>query len=185
MRSAYERIEAEAPTANNGGVIDGGHVGSLGNGDWLEYGTVDFGSSGPYQVNSLVSGGSSGSGLVTYRVDSPTGPVVADFAIANTGGWNTYKQIPANAGGVTGEHKLYVTFKSGYSGDYVNLDRFQFSVKGAPRPDLMSAYTVTEAEQTADRHRKVTSRRPRRPTAQGHLAGLRHRRLRQARTRPG
>ncbi|MEI2718440.1 MAG: carbohydrate-binding protein [Candidatus Nanopelagicales bacterium] len=110
VRSAYERIEAEAPTATNGGVIDGGHVGNLGNGDWLEYGTVDFGSSGPYQVNSLVSGGSSGSGLVTYRVDSPTGPVVADFAIANTGGWNTYKQIPANAGGVTGEHKLYVTF---------------------------------------------------------------------------
>ena len=138
MRSAYDRVEAETPTANNGGVIDGGHVGNLGNGDWLEYGTVDFGSSGPFQVYSLVSAGSSGSGLVSYRVDSPTGPIVGSFAIADTGGWNTYKQIPANAGGVTGVHKLYVAFTSGYSGDYVNLDRFQFAIKGAPRPDLTS-----------------------------------------------
>lgn len=135
-RSAYARIEAESAAPNSGGVIEGTHVGSLANGDYLGYGPVDFGTDGLFQVQSLVAGGSSGSGLVRYRIDSPTGPVLGDFAIGSTGGWNSYRQIPANAGGATGVHQLFVTFESGYKGDYVNLDRFQFQRIGTPIPDL-------------------------------------------------
>ena len=123
---------------NHGGVLEGGHVGGLGDGDWLDYGEVDFGTDEPFQVYSLVSGGSGGSGLVTYRVDAPTGPVLGKFALSNTGGWDTYKQIPANAGGHSGKHRLFVTFESGYSGDYVNIDRFQFTKRGEAKPDLSS-----------------------------------------------
>ncbi|MGA9146871.1 MAG: carbohydrate-binding protein, partial [Candidatus Nanopelagicales bacterium] len=138
VRSAFGRVEAELPSVNSGGVIESGHVAGLGNGDWLEYGSVDFGSGGLNQIQSLVSGGSSGSGLVSYRVDSPTGPLLGNFAVGNTGGWNSYRQIPANASGPTGVHKLYVAFTSGYPGDYVNLDRFQLQKAGQARPDLVN-----------------------------------------------
>ena len=40
VRSAFDRVEAEVPSANSGGVIEGGHVAGLGNGDWLEYGRL-------------------------------------------------------------------------------------------------------------------------------------------------
>ena len=69
----------------SGGLLEGGHVGGLGNADWLDYGLVDFGSGGLNQIQSLVSGGSTGSGLVSYRVDSPTGPLLGNFAVGNTG----------------------------------------------------------------------------------------------------
>ena len=134
---------------NNGGVIAGGHVGGLGNGDWLDYGNVDFGSGGLFQVQSLVSGGSGGSGLISYRVDSPTGPVLGDLSIGSTGGWDSYRQIPANAAGATGVHKLYVTFRSGYPFAYVNLDRFVFQLRGTPTPDLIAPTLTTPLLLTA------------------------------------
>ena len=89
VRSALIVWRRRCPSANFGGVIEGGHVVGLGNGDWLEYGSVDFGSGGLSQIQSLVSGGSSGSGLVSYRVDSPAGPLLGNFAVGNTGGWNS------------------------------------------------------------------------------------------------
>ena len=77
-----------------------------------------------------------------FRVDSPTGPIVGDLSLASTGGWNNYVTIPANAGGVTGVHTLYVTFESGYYGDYVNVDRLQFGQRGQAVPNLADAPTV-------------------------------------------
>ena len=32
--------------------------------------------------------------LVSYRVDSPTGPLLGNFAIGNTGGWNSVSADP-------------------------------------------------------------------------------------------
>ena len=135
MRSAYGPIDATSADTITGATAAGGHVGPLGNGDWLEFSNIDFGT-GLFQAYALVAGGSSGSGLITYRVDSPTGPVLGSLAIATTGGWTTYRQIPANAGGTTGIHDLYVTFTSGYPGDYANLARLQFGKAGTPTPTL-------------------------------------------------
>lgn len=116
-------------------------MGGLGNGDWLEFSNVDFGA-GPFQAYLRAAGGSGGSGLVRFRVDSPTGPVLGDLAIGNTGGWNNYVTLPTNAGGTTGVHNLFVTFESGYPGDYVNVDRLQFGKIGQAAPDLASAPEV-------------------------------------------
>ncbi len=130
---------------NTGGLIEGGHVGGLGNGDWLAFNNVDFGNTTPMQVHTLAAGGSSGSGLVRFRLDSPTGPLLGDFAIADTGGWNSYRSIPATTPGTaTGVHTLYITFESGYPGDYVNIDRFAFQKQGTPIPDLSNSAAAVQ-----------------------------------------
>ena len=128
-------IEAEGADEVSGGLLEGGNVGGLGNGDFLKFGNVDF-STGLFQAYLRASGGSGGSGLVRFRVGSPTGQILGDLALASTGGWDNYVTIPANAGGATGVHDLYVTFESGYAGDYVNVDRLQFGRAGQAPPDL-------------------------------------------------
>lgn len=128
-------IEAEHATVNHGGISQGTNVGGLGNGDWLSFAGVDFGT-GAFQAHIRAAGGSGGSGLIRYRLDSPTGPVLGDLAIGNTGGWTNYRTIPANVAKTGGIHTLYVTFESGYPGDYVNVDRLQFQQLNQPIPNL-------------------------------------------------
>jgi len=136
VRSAFSVVEAESAVQVHGGEVAGGVVTGLGDGDWLDLGLVDFAGGPAHQVYSLVAAGSSGSGLVRYRLDSVSGPVLGEFSIADTGGWSSFKQVPANAGGGSGVHRLFVTFESGYRGDFVSLDRLQLAPRGAPVPDL-------------------------------------------------
>ncbi|GAA4263075.1 hypothetical protein GCM10022255_104330 [Dactylosporangium darangshiense] len=67
------------------------------------------------------------SGLVEVRIDSPTGPVLGSFAIANTGGWTTFRNVLANMSAVTGTHTVYVTLTSGQPADFVSLDWITFA----------------------------------------------------------
>jgi hypothetical protein len=144
VRSAFVPWEAEAAQEVSGSQVRGPVVGALGNGDFLRFDGVDFGA-GVFQAYARVAGGSDGSGLVRFRVGSPTGPVVGDFALASTGGWDQYVTVPANAGGVSGVQTLFVTFESGYSGDYVNLDRLVFGAIGQPTPDLSQSVAANGA----------------------------------------
>jgi hypothetical protein len=135
--SAYSAIPAASDTAQNstqtettsdgppGGTQD---VGWIHNGSWLRYDNVDFGSTPATQFYGRVaSGAGSGiSGLVEVRLDSPTNPVLGSFAIATTGGWQTWETVPANMSGVTGVHTVYLTFTSGQPADYVNVHWFDF-----------------------------------------------------------
>ena len=102
----------------------------------MKFTGIDFGNPGPFQVYTLAASDAASSGLVSYRIDSPTGPLLGSFAIGTTGGWNTYRQIPANASGTTGIHDVFVTFTSGAPSDFVTIDRFQFGRIGAPIPNL-------------------------------------------------
>jgi hypothetical protein len=53
---------------------------------------------------------------------------VATFAIANTGGWQSWETVPANMNtAVTGVHTLYLTFASGQPQNFVNVHWFTFS----------------------------------------------------------
>ena len=75
----------------------------------------------------LASGATGGaSGLVQVRLDSPTGAVLGDLALANTGGWSSFREIPFNVASATGRHTLYVTFSSGQGADFGILDRLTF-----------------------------------------------------------
>ncbi|MEV8526793.1 glycoside hydrolase family 16 protein [Streptomyces sp. NPDC052000] len=134
-RDAYGPIQAESydqqsgvtteTTTDSGGGKD---IGSVANGDWALYKGVDFGTTAARQFNARVASGAAGgvSGLVEVRLDSPSSAPVGSFAVANTGGWQSWRTIPANISGVTGTHDVYLTFSSGQSADFVNVNWFDF-----------------------------------------------------------
>ncbi|MGD0063851.1 MAG: carbohydrate-binding protein [Streptosporangiaceae bacterium] len=109
--------------------VDGNQASQLVNGDYLEYNSINFGS-GSRQFDARVASGAAGgvSGLVEVVLDSPSNAPVGSFAVGNTGGWTSWKTIPANISTVTGTHNVYLEFVSGAGGNppYVSLHYFNF-----------------------------------------------------------
>jgi beta-glucanase (GH16 family) len=133
---ARSTIQAEAYQAQSGTIVEptsdvggGQNVGAIGNGDWLRYDGVNFGTEAAHQFKARVASGAAAgvSGLVQVRLDSLTAAPIGDFALANTGGWQSWRTVPANITAVTGTHTVYLTFSSGQPADYVNVNWFTFS----------------------------------------------------------
>lgn len=134
-RDAYSTIQAESfdqqsgiateATTDTGGGQD---IGFVANGDWALYRGVDFGATPARQFAARVASGAGGgvSGLVEVRVDSRSNPSVGSFAVANTGGWQSWRTVPANISDLTGVHDVYLTFTSGQPADFVNVNWFTF-----------------------------------------------------------
>ena len=59
-------------------------------------------------------------------LDSPSNSPVGSFAVGNTGGWSTWKTIPANISKVTGTHNVYLVFVSGAGGNQEDPSRGRF-----------------------------------------------------------
>ena len=132
-RDAYSTIEAESYDASAGVQTEtssegGQDVGYIANGDWMQYNNVNFGTGGVKDFQARVaSGAASGiSGLVEVRIDSRSNAPIGSFALANTGGWQTWQTIPGNVSNVSGIHTVYLTFTSGQSADFVNVNWFNF-----------------------------------------------------------
>jgi len=131
--SSQGSISVTAATGDsNPSGVDGNQAAQLTNGDYLEYNNVNFGSAGSSQFDARVASGAAGgvSGLVEVVLDNPNNGPVGSFAVANTGGWSTWKTIPANITKVTGTHNVYLKFVSGAGGNppYVSLHYFNFPV---------------------------------------------------------
>ncbi|WP_182885640.1 glycoside hydrolase family 16 protein [Microbispora sp. H10885] len=133
---ARSTIQAEAYQAQSGTQLEatqdaggGQNVAYIGNGDWLRYDKVNFGSTAARQFKARVASGAAAgvSGLIQVRLDSPTATPIGDFAVGNTGGWQSWQTVPANITGVTGTHTVYLTFSSGQPADFVNLNWFTFA----------------------------------------------------------
>jgi beta-glucanase (GH16 family) len=134
-RDAYATIQAESFDAQSGVGVEttgdtggGQNIGWIANGDWAQFDNVEFGSSPPVDFVARVASGAGGgvSGLVEVRIDSPTAAPIGSFAVANTGGWQSWRSVPGNVGAVTGRHTVYLTFTSGQPGDFVNVNWFHF-----------------------------------------------------------
>jgi beta-glucanase (GH16 family) len=127
-RDAYAPIQAESFDAQSGVVVESSHIAYLRNGDWARFDNVNFGSTPPVDFVARVASGAAGgvSGLVEVRLDSPTSPPIGSFAVASTGGWTSWREVPGNVSGVTGSRTVYLTFSSGQPADFVNVDWFQF-----------------------------------------------------------
>jgi beta-glucanase (GH16 family) len=132
---AYGTIQAEASSAQSGTQLEattdaggGQDVGFIANGDWLQYNGIDFSSTAAHQfVARVASGAGAGvSGLVEVRLDSRANAPVGSFAVGNTGGWQSWRSIPANISAVTGVHTVFLTFTSGQPADFVNVNWFTF-----------------------------------------------------------
>ncbi|MGW7545346.1 glycoside hydrolase family 16 protein [Streptomyces sp. NPDC054770] len=134
-RDAYSAIQAESYDSQSGVTAEtttdtggGQDIGYVANGDWALYKGVNFGSTAATQFYARVaSGAASGvSGQVQVRLDSPSNSPIGSFSVANTGGWQTWTTVPANISSVTGTHDVYLTFSSGQSADFVNVNWFDF-----------------------------------------------------------
>jgi hypothetical protein len=134
--SAYGTLQAESYTQQSGMGLEtttdtggGQNLMQIGNGDWAQYNGIDFGSTPATQFVARVASGAAGgvSGLVEVRLDSRTNAPIGSFAVGNTGGWQSWRTIPANMSPVTGVHNIYITFTSGQPADYVNLNWFTFA----------------------------------------------------------
>ncbi|WP_105971245.1 glycoside hydrolase family 16 protein [Streptomyces geranii] len=134
-RDAYSAIQAESYNSQSGTLTEtttdtggGQNIGSLANGDYALYQGVNFGSTAATQfVARVASGANTGvSGLVEVRLDSRTNAPIGSFSIANTGGWQSWRTVPANISSVTGTHDVYLTFTSGQAQDFVNVNWFNF-----------------------------------------------------------
>ncbi|MEV4709399.1 glycoside hydrolase family 16 protein [Actinoplanes sp. NPDC049316] len=134
-RDAYARIEGESADEQHGtrteacaDLDDGLDVTALNNGDWLRFDNVDFDPGPATQLYArLASGAPPGvSGLLQIRLDDRNAAPAASLAIADTGGWQSWRTVPANLSGVTGRHTVYVTLTSGQPADYVNLNWISF-----------------------------------------------------------
>jgi hypothetical protein len=110
--------------------VDGNQAAQLINGDYLEYNNINFGTAGSAQFDARVASGAAGgvSGLVEVVLDNPANAPVGSFAVGNTGGWTTWKTVPANITKVTGTHNVYLEFSSNAGGNppYVSLHYFSF-----------------------------------------------------------
>ncbi|GAA2309760.1 glycoside hydrolase family 16 protein [Glycomyces scopariae] len=128
-RDAYAAIEATSFDASSASLpSSGGAIGPLGNGDWVRYDDVNFGSTAPLDFMARVASGAAGgvSGLIEVRIDSRTATPIGSFALANTGGWTSWRNIPGNVSAVTGVHDVFLTFTSGQPQDFVSVDQFHF-----------------------------------------------------------
>ncbi|CAL9364998.1 glycoside hydrolase family 16 protein [Streptomyces sp. enrichment culture] len=134
-RDAYGTIQAESYDGQSGVMTEstsdsggGQNVGALANGDWLHFKGVDFGSSPARQFSARVASGAANgvSGLVEVRLDSRGNAPIGSFAVGNTGGWQSWRTVPANISPVTGTHDVYLTFTSGQPADFVNVNWFTF-----------------------------------------------------------
>jgi beta-glucanase (GH16 family) len=133
--SAYTTLQAESFAQQSGMGLEttidtggGQNLMQISNGDWALYRGIDFGSTAATQFVARVASGAAGgvSGLVEVRLDSRSNASIGSFAIANTGGWQSWRTVPANMASVTGTHDVYITFTSGQPADYVNLNWFTF-----------------------------------------------------------
>jgi beta-glucanase (GH16 family) len=133
--SAYSTLQAESYGQQSGMGVEtttdsggGQNLMQISNGDWALYRGIDFGSTAATQFVARVASGAAGgvSGLVEVRLDSRSNAPIGSFAIANTGGWQSWRSVPANISSVTGVHDVYLTFTSGQPADYVNVNWFTF-----------------------------------------------------------
>jgi hypothetical protein len=124
--AAQSGVQLE-PTADSGG---GQNASYLADGDWLRYDGVELGPAGSLTVSARVSS-AIGSGTVELHTGSATGPLLARFAIAATGGWQNWTTLTTTAGShPAGAQTVFAVMKNTGGGDFVNINWFSFGDGG-------------------------------------------------------
>ncbi|MEU8223187.1 glycoside hydrolase domain-containing protein [Kribbella sp. NPDC048915] len=134
-------LKVENSNWNDGPVVN---VGGTYDGAWIDYGTVDFGSTGRNQVSVHYTGNSGRVGSnprLEFHLDASDpaqpGEPIATVALPATGAdWNTAGTGTATISTpVTGSHRLSVVVRANTSASlpYVaNLDKYTFSTEQPP-----------------------------------------------------
>jgi Carbohydrate binding module (family 6)/F5/8 type C domain len=116
---------ATQATSDTGG---GDNVGWIGNGAWLEYTGVNFGSGYP-QIEARLASAVSGTdiGTISFEIGSLTATPFATIEVSGTGGWQTWvtSAPAANSPPPTGTQTLYVSFATSTGENFVNVNWFE------------------------------------------------------------
>lgn len=124
---AYAATPASAATQVVGVSVEGGSTSPAGTGDALGF-LIDFGTGGARDVVLTVASGAAPgtSGLVELRLGTRVGTLLGSAAVATTGNWNDWRQVPATVGQVSGVQQVWVVFSSGSGQDFVRLASLRF-----------------------------------------------------------
>jgi len=119
--TSLRELRTETCTDDGGGF----NLGYAAAGSWAGYRNIDFGA-GASAVDVRVASAGTG-GTLEFRLDSPSGPVIAEVPLPVTGGWQTWTTVSAPVSGASGVHDLYVVFtRQAGSGGLGNLNWFRF-----------------------------------------------------------
>lgn len=133
------RIQAEDFIAQNGtqlentGDVDGNqNVSFISNGDWLNYGEINFVPNMEARVRLAQPGGRP-EGTVEFRLDSPTGMLIGSRPVVSTGNWQSYQTFDMSLDpSLEGSHELYVVFRETGTpltgSPFVNFNWFELEV---------------------------------------------------------
>ncbi|WP_433209754.1 ThuA domain-containing protein [Dactylosporangium sp. CS-047395] len=105
--------------AGHAGATGGQTAGYIDNNDWASYSGVSL--SGVLGARVRYSSGGAG-GTIEFRASSPTGALLGTLTVANTGGWDTFREaaIPLTASSST---VLYLVCHGG-AGSLFDIDEF-------------------------------------------------------------
>ena len=121
--SSYTQVSGlQSETCTDGGA--GFDMGYAAEGSWLAYDNIDFGSGVSGVEVRWASAGNGGQ--LEFRLDSASGPLIAQGTLPVTAGWETWQTFPLSASGAQGVHKLVVTFHGSGSAGLGNLNWFRF-----------------------------------------------------------
>jgi alpha-L-fucosidase len=124
--STASQIEAEDFDMQSGSVraedcAEGGkNLGYVGEGDWVCYCAVDFGS-GKSKITARLAGSGQ---KCNVRLDSPDGKIIATLGGEDTGGWTEYKTFDYDMKKTEGIHSVYITYDTSWSD--LNINWFSF-----------------------------------------------------------
>ena len=99
---------------------------NLYNGDYVVYSNLDL--NGINTCVARVASANAGGDIQIY-LDSPTGTLIGDCAVTNTGGWQTWETAGCNVSGASGYHNVYLVF-IGCNGVLCSLKWFAFLGNG-------------------------------------------------------
>ena len=136
--AATVTVQAEAAAAQSGAQFEttadtggGQNAAYLANGDWLRFDNVDLGPAGALPLAVRVAS-AVGTGAVELRTGSVTGPLLAQFPVTATGGWQTWTTLTATAAThPAGAQTVFAVLRNTAGGDFVNINWFSFGAGGS------------------------------------------------------
>ncbi|MFK4851146.1 carbohydrate-binding protein [Microbacterium sp. ZW T6_19] len=127
-----ETVEAESYTATSGTSTRAGAtgtvVGSFDGGDWVSYSGIDFGAGRDLVRMNVATDDPYENQTFEIRIDAADGPVIADFRVDSTGGFDRFSEQYASIVPTAGVHDVYIR-SVGWAG-IGDLDAFSFLTTG-------------------------------------------------------
>jgi parallel beta-helix repeat protein len=123
--TSFPQIAATSFVSQSGTTVAGNTVGSIDNGDYLQYQAVDFGTGATTFTASVAVPATYAGQQLVLHVDSLTGPVIGTLTISSTGDWATFAPESTSISGVTGVHDLFLIGNGSFG--ICDLNYFQLS----------------------------------------------------------